>query len=204
MGSEGSVAVADLVALPDPDLTQALESDVVAFLAKLAGWTTLAAVHLARVNAARAGPDAERPLDAAALAAELGVAEKTAANLMAAGALPVERIGRRRHVRLADARAYRAAHRDAARPFPIGLASGYSPGHDKHRPAAPEAPAGPDPARTRGRARRPHDDRLPVGDRDQPDPAPRRHRPHAVRRSRGGGEPVDVGAADAFPARPGS
>src|SRR5215813_1847452 len=198
MGDGGSVAVAELLALPDPDLaTCDTEADVVAWLAKLGGWTTQAAARLAILAASRGAPDLETPLDSRALAAELGVAPKTAANLIASGALPVERIGRRRHVRLGDARAFREAHRAPARAFAPGIASGYSTRHDKSRSAAPQAPAGPDPARTRGGPRRPHDDRLPLGDRSEPDPAPRRHRAHALRRSRGRGGPVDVGAADA-------
>jgi hypothetical protein len=191
MGTEGRVGM-DTVEAPD-----ALDA-VAVRLAALAAAAVAVAADLADVLRARCAPDADAPLDAAGVARELGVSRKQAQNLIGARAFPVEHLGRYLRVRKGDVLAYRAAHREPARGGDLGVAVGYKPRHDKHRPPAPPAPAGDDPAKPRGRPRRAHDDRVALGDRREPDPPPRRRRAHALRGARAG-DPLDVGAADALP-----
>src|SRR5262249_44565039 len=126
-------------------------------------------------------PDEDTLLDAAGVAAALGVPQKQARKLIAGRAFPVVRVGARYvRVRPGDLRAYVAARRTGvAGP----VAPGYSIPHDKHAAPAPPArhPAD-DPARAGRRTRRPRSDRLALGDRLEPDSAARRDRDHAPRR----------------------
>lgn len=170
-------------------------------LAELAARVADAAVAFAHAHPTATAPDDTTLLDVAKTAELLDVPESQVRRLVDHRALGSTRVGRYLRISVADLRTYLAARRTPGRLAPE-LARGYTPTHEKHRPPAPPAPPGLDPERTRGRARRSHDDRLAVGDRAEPDPAARRDRANAVRGARGDNEPLDVGAADAFPAEP--
>jgi excisionase family DNA binding protein len=146
--------------------------------------------------------DGEQLLDVATAARRLDVPETQVRRLIDRGELAGVKVGRYLRVREGDLRGYVRDH--AARPGGLdrGLGRGYSPPHDKHRtpapPVRPQTDAGP----ARRRHRRPADDGRALGTGRQTDLPARRHRAHTVRARAGDCEPLDVGAADAFPAPP--
>lgn len=198
MGDGGSVTATEVLTLPALDVAGCPAAQLPALVAQLGAWMTLAVARAASLAAAHAVPDADAALDAAGVARELGVTLGQARRLIALRAFPVERLGRRAvRVRRSDLLAYRAAQREPQRGVAPRVAVRYTRRHDEHRAATPAAQPGPHAVRARGRAGRPHDDRVPVGDGASPDPAPRRDGLALVRRA---GDPVDLGpaAANAF------
>jgi excisionase family DNA binding protein len=180
--------------LPELDVEAWPAEQLPALVAVLGSLTTRAAARLAIVQQGAAAPDADRLLDVDGIAALLGVPPRQVRSLMACRALPVVEVGGRyRRVKKADLLAWVAAHR---RPVAAPGITGYVTRHDKNGPAAPQAPAQHDPASARGRARRAVDHRLPLGDRLEPPPSAGRRCLTAVGGT-AGGEPLDVGAADA-------
>jgi hypothetical protein len=182
MGTDGRIDV-DTIAAP-PDL-ETIPGRLAAIAAELVDVTRALTVAVA----ARAAPDADLALDTAGVARELGVPLKQAQKLIAARAFPVERIGKRYvRVRKGDVLAYRAAQREAARPLALSVRKPYTHGHDKPRMAAAPTPPQAHAGAARSRPRRPAGDGRALGTGGLSDPAPRRHRLHALR---GEGEPLD-------------
>ena len=152
-------------------------------------------VWMAATSAPLTTSDEDTLLDAAGVAATLGVPEKQARKLMAARAFPVVRVGARYiRVHRSDLHAYVAARRTGLVP---SVAPAHTIPHDKGRTAAASLPhLADDPTRVDRRPRRPAHDRVSVRERLESDPADRRHRHHAPRGKADGGAPLDVGAVD--------
>lgn len=138
-----------------------------------------------------------------AVAALLAVPPTQVRRLIDRRALASVRVGRYLRVRQGDLRAYVQAHRTPARGLDDGVARRYSPPHDESRIAATPPDPRVDPGPARRRDRRPADDRRALGTGHPVDlPSRRQRRPPTRPRPSVAAEPLDVGAADAFPAPP--